>query len=511
DNGRDGCIRSAVGSRGFVIQGGAFARRADDYHTPQGIQRNSFVDSNGASVGGSYVWKDGFAGISYARFASLYGVPGIESAEEKSRIDLHQERFTAKGEWRIRDMGLSAIRASFGYADYAHNELVFDDAVGGDAVGSRFINKAYEGRAEIDHARVWTPLGALRGTAGIQVSKRDLTGLSFEGDNLIEPSTTRKTAGFLFEELQVTPRLRVLGSIRVQNDSVKGATYAEPVSAGGILVDYDKSFNTASGSAGLLYDLPLGVVARLTGLYAERAPEAQELFSKGAHEATGTFELGNPDLHEEKSQTIEAGFKRDKGRFRFDVSAYYTRYNGFIFRHLTGQSCDDDLGSCAPGDAGELKEVIFNQRDARFYGTELSGEYDVSRIWRGVWGVSGRYDFVQARFEDDENVPRIPPHRLGGGVYYRDGRLRARVDVLHAFRHDEIALNETPTSGYTLLNAGIDYTFKLGSHGAITPEFTVGLKGENLLDDDVRNSASFKKDEVLQPGRNVRLYGSVKF
>ncbi|MGD9806682.1 MAG: TonB-dependent receptor, partial [Hyphomicrobiaceae bacterium] len=415
-------------------------------------------------------------------------------------------------EWRVRDMGIEAIRASFGYANYAHNELVFDDAIGADAIGSRFTNEEREGRAEIDHARLRTPLGILRGTAGIQVSTRDLTGLSLEGDNLIEPSTTRKTAGFLLEELQMSRRLRLLGSLRFQNDAITGSTYEDPLAPGGLLVDYDKSFNTKSGSVGLLYDLPLGVVARLTGLYAERAPEAQELFSKGAHEATGTFELGNPDLTLEKGRTIEAGFKREKGPLRFDAAAYYTQYNGFIFRQLTGESCEADLASCTPGGAGgDLMQIVFGQRDATFYGTELAGEYDVGHVGRGVWGISGRYDFVRARFEDDENVPRIPPHRLGGGLYYRDGQWRASVDLLHAFRQDEIALNETPTNGYTLLNAGISYTMKLGAYGDIAPEMTIGVRGENLLDDDVRNSASFKKDEVLQPGRNVRLYGSVRF
>ena len=29
---------------------------------------------------------------------------------------------------------------------------------------------------------------------------------------------------------------------------------------------------------------------------------------------------------------------------------------------------------------------------------------------------------------------------------------------------------------------------------------TIGIKGENLLNDDIRNSVSYKKDEVLQPG-----------
>jgi iron complex outermembrane receptor protein len=39
---------------------------------------------------------------------------------------------------------------------------------------------------------------------------------------------------------------------------------------------------------------------------------------------------------------------------------------------------------------------------------------------------------------------------------------------------------------------------------------TIGLKGENLLDDDVRNHVSFKAHEVLLPGRTIRLYGTVK-
>ena len=72
-------------------------------------------------------------------------------------------------------------------------------------------------------------------------------------------------------------------------------------------------------------------------------------------------------------------------------------------------------------------------------------------------------------------------------------------------------MNETPTGGYVLLNAELSYTVKLDVAGEIVPQLTIGLKGDNLLDDDVRNSASFKKDEVLQPGRNVRLFGTVKF
>jgi iron complex outermembrane receptor protein len=166
------------------------------------------------------------------------------------------------------------------------------------------------------------------------------------------------------------------------------------------------------------------------------------------------------------------------------------------------------LASCGSG--SELKQVIFQQRDATFYGVELAGEYDVARVWRGLWGVSAQYDFVHAEFSDGENVPRIPPHRLGGGVYYRDANWAAGVNLLHAFDQNEIGFGETPTAGYTLLGATVSYTANSGSRDMSRPEFTIGLKGDNLLNDDVRNAVSFKKDEVLEPGASVRLFGSIK-
>ncbi len=42
-------------------------------------------------------------------------------------------------------------------------------------------------------------------------------------------------------------------------------------------------------------------------------------------------------------------------------------------------------------------------------------------------------------------------------------------------------------------------------------EITVGLRGTNLLNADIRNSVSYTKDEVLLPGMSVRLFTSVKF
>ena len=119
---------------------------------------------------------------------------------------------------------------------------------------------------------------------------------------------------------------------------------------------------------------------------------------------------------------------------------------------------------------------------------------------------------VRATFTDGTNVPRIPPVRAGGGVFYRDGNWLARVNLIHAFPQNDIAANETPTDGYNLLKAEISYTRKLASARLGEPrEFTLGLVGNNLLNENIRNSVSYTKNEVLMPGVGVRGFVNVKF
>jgi iron complex outermembrane recepter protein len=138
-------------------------------------------------------------------------------------------------------------------------------------------------------------------------------------------------------------------------------------------------------------------------------------------------------------------------------------------------------------------------------------QWDVVPVSGGVFGVDGQYDIVRAIFTDGTNVPRIPPQRVGGGVYWRSPQWFARVGLLHAFAQDDIADNETPTAGYNLLKAELSYTTKPKQTAFGPQEVTVGVTGNNLLNDDVRNSVSFKKDEVLMPGRTVKFFANLKF
>ncbi len=512
NNGRDFYTMVEQGAGNFVIHADTFKRTADDYRIPGGRQLNTSYDSDGFSIGGSYVFKKGYFGLAYTSFNSTYFIPGADAAAEKNHIVLNQTKLTSKGEWRVGEFGVEAIRYWFSALDYKHDEV---DGLGSSAViGSTFLNKSYEGRLEVQHLPVRTSLGELRGAVGAQWSDRSLSAGGDEGI-LLDPTKTRNVAAYLFEELQVTKRLRLQAAARVEQSNVSGIATAFPSNYLAPPNDPPQfaaknTFVPVSGSAGLLYALPMGVVARATLQHNERAPDATELFYKGPHDSTQTFEIGNPNLKIEKADSVEIGLKRARGDFRFDTSAYYTRFKDFIYKRYTGAFCPDDFASCDPSASG-LDQIVYSQRDATFYGAELQGELDIGALWRGRWGIEGRYDFVNATFTDGTYVPKINPHRLGGGLYYYDRNWLARVTLLHAFAHTEIAAFETPTPGYNLLNAELIYKTQLPPLAGVKQEFIVGIKGENLLDEDIRLSTSYKKDEVLQPGRSVRLFGTIKF
>lgn len=533
DEGKDGSFKATAGSGGVGVHADGFWRDADDYDSPRGTVVNSFVESKGGALGASLIGSDGFVGISVARIESLYGIPGEEAEEGVDpRIDMVQDKVLAKGEWRVRDRGIDAIRFWFGASDYRHNELAIHDPGVDDEfeVGSRFTNKEQEARVEIQHVPVGTVLGEMTGAIGANWGHRKTRGQSFEGESLLEPAETDSVAAFWFEELALTRNLHLQAAARIEHTTVDGKGWQDftedpgdpdhflPTTFAG-----EKSFTPTSASLGLLYQLPFATVARLTGQYVERAPDAAELFSKGMHEATGTFEVGNPNLDVERATTAEIGLKKATGAFRFDASAYYTWYDGFIYRQLTDRECDAEAhaggefhceiagGGGGGGHDHAFDLTYFQQRDATFYGAELAFQLDVAPIWRGLWGIDGQYDFVRAEFENGENVPRIPPHRLGGGLYYRDANWFARAGVLHAFEQDRIGINEIETPGYTLVSAEVSYTFQAESADGMTPVATIGIKGENLADDEVLNHASFKRrEDVLQPGASVRLFGSIK-
>lgn len=510
DNGRTGAASVDAGADGIAVHADGFKTATDSYAIPGGIQRNSATESQGGSVGISAIGDRGFIGLSYSHYDAIYQIPGGEAEEARTRLTPNQDRLLARGEYRPLNGPFEVLRFWAGGSVYRHEEIgIGEDGVEG--VQAIFKNREVEARFEAQHVPVFTALGTLTGAVGVQAGRRVLNS---QLESFLPPTESRMLAGYLFEELAVGGGLRFQAAGRIEGDRLNSIATLFP---GDFLPDgtdpasfaLTRRFAPKSASIGALQDLPYGFVASLNGSYVERAPTGYELFSQGPHDATATFEIGDPTLRLERARTVEISLRRADGPLRLDATGYYTRYTGFIFKRDTGNRCDDDFASCGSGD--ELRQVVYSQANATFYGAEIGAQLDLFAVGDGWAGLEAQYDFVRAQFDDGSYVPRIPPHRLGGGAFVRANGWFARINLLHAFDHTEIAPFETVTPGWNDLRAELAYTQALDPAVYGATEVTLGLQGRNLLDDDIRNSASFKKDEILLPGRNLRLFLTARF
>jgi len=536
DNGLEGGALLDGATGPVAVHFDSFGRRADDYRVPSypylfvpgrpfnGTQPNSSVRMDSESAGASYIFKDGFVGFAVTQNNALYRIPGIDGHDHRTRIDAHETKVTSKGEYRSQSGFVDAVRFWFGATDYKHNELDLADAAdpSTDGVRQTFTNKEQEGRIEVQLLPFNLRFATLTTALGVQGGHQELTAPSPDNAGLWDPNNNYRVAGYMFNEFKFSESTKAQIAGRIEQVNLHGSTPTFPgdflpvPGADDILtttVPRDLSFMPKSISAGVIQSLPWDLVGSVTAQRVERAPKSAELFSRGAHDATGTFDIGNPDLNIEIANSVEVGVRRATGPLRFEATAYYTRFSGFIYRRLTGVMCGDTFESCGNGDPdNEAKQAVYSQKNATFRGVEFQTQYDVAKVLRAVWGVEGQFDTVRATFDDGTNVPRIPPMRLGGGLFYRDGNWLARVNLLHAFAQNDTAPNETPTAGYNLLRAEISYTEKLpDARPGFPREFTVGVVGNNLLNEDIRNHASYTKDEVLMPGASVRAFANVKF
>jgi iron complex outermembrane receptor protein len=456
----DGDLRNAFDYRipGHAVQ--------DDPASASGRLPNSFARQDNVGFGLSTVQSWGYIGASVSTMDKRYGIPTAEQAQ----IDMHQNRYDIDSLVRNPFSGFESARLRIGYTDYRHDEL---DA--GGAPQTNFRNHALETRFELTHER----MAGWRGTLGVQANNERFSALAADGSGATVPATLSNTfAGFLVEEKDVGPvRLSAgarLESVRRQPDELR-----------------DRQFSLGSGSVGGLWTFQPGYGLGLTGSLSQRAPSTEELYSRGPHEATGTFDIGDQDFTKETSHNIELSLQKTEGLVRWKANVFYNRVKNFVYGDVTGVQVD---ASGAAG--GGFNERIFRQGDATIRGAEAEIAYNP----RGA-GWSGRLfaDTSRGTLENAGNLPLQPASRAGIDVNYRQGPWRGSVTMLHAMRQDRLASFETSaTPPYTQLDASVAYTQSLGAY-----DVTWFLIGKNLLNQDIRYSTSLLKDEVPQPGRNL--------
>lgn len=489
DSTRNGAAVVDVGNGLLAIHLDAYTRKTSDLDIPgfavskrksqadgttrenKGTLVNSSADGDGGAIGASLTFDQGYVGASFSTLNNNYGTV----AEESVRIDMKSDRWDLASE--LTDLGgfIQRVKFRMAHTDYEHVELEDGE------VGTTFKNRGLEGSFEAGHA----PIASLNGVIGYQFNNTNFEAL---GEEAFVPSVnTQNQALYVYEELPIN------GENHLQHKISFGArfghTQVDSKNSENFGAGQNNSFNPNSFALGGLYRINelWSVTGNLS--HNERAPSYFELYANGAHIATGQYEVGNANFDKERSNGIDAQLRWKNGKSSMSVGAYYTRFTNFIGLFNTGNEIDVD---------GELlPEAQFNAVPAVFKGLEIEGQYALTDQWLFNW----RGDYVHAKDKrNNEYLPRISPLRLGAGLQYRLNSFSAKLDVLHAFKQNKVAENELETDSYTNVSAMLAYK--------LPTKFNVELfaKANNLLNEEIREHASFLKD-IAPAGERSLLVG----
>ncbi len=477
-------------------------RKADDYavsgYTHDGEKEKrvdgTWNEGQNATVGLSWIGDRGYAGIAYSERKDQYALPGHSheyerchphgthlhcgshddhdheeegevhdhEQEEAPWVDLKSKRVDFRAEYQQPFAGIETVRARAGYTDYQHDEI--DDG----AVSTTFKNKGYDGRLEFVHV----PLAGWEGVFGAQYSNSEFQALGAEA--FLPKTTTENLAGFLIEHYQWNDVHFEVGA-RVEQQQIDATESG--------LKNYDDTAYSASASA--KWQFAPEYAASIAYSYGERMPNAQELYANGVHLATNTYEIGNQDLGKEKSHNIEIGLSKDAGDLGIALNAFYNQVDDYIYANTLDRY-------------ENFRLVEYQQRDADFIGAEGQISYQFSPLYKGKIFA----DHVQAQFNDNSDLPRIPATRAGirfdadFSQQFGDG-IHGGLEYIYGFEQDHIADFEERTPDYHLLNLDISYEQQPSDSWS----YQIYLKANNLFDQTHYNHASYLSS-IPQQGRN---------
>ena len=527
DSGGSGSGMVKFGLGPMVLHLDGFRRNSSDLripketHTPAGKQNaetpsvfgrlpNSASQSDGGAAGASAVWDEGFFGVSYSGFNSAYGAV----AERGVLIDLKQRRWDARGSFIAPARGIKAINYKFSSTDYQHAEL-------GEGEAQTFKTRGTTGRLELVHEKI----GLLEGAIGYQMQFSNMSVESSDPAHALVPANkTKMHSIFLFEEIALEP-LRYQFGARFDRTTVESSARSvhpiipdpiDPLNPSvGVIDDTSeedkpaasREFNAFSLSGGVVYDLNKQYSLALNTGFTQRPPTAVELFARGPHHATGTFEVGSASLGMERALTFDLSFRKKTGRVTGSVSVFYNQFSRFLAMLPTGRKIKD---------GEKLPEYSYGTTRARLYGAEAelvvhlleprlaeekgnsSVDESARRIIQGLH-LDLRTDYVRALDQStDRSLPRITPLRTQAALVHDWNGLQSRFETQYVARQNLTAENETRTASYTLLNASVSYQFKAGP-----TNFEAYVRGTNLTNRDARVHTSFLKDVAPLPGRGV--------
>jgi iron complex outermembrane receptor protein len=449
-------------------------RRAGDLQTPEGPLLNTGIRTKNTSAGVSWAGERGYFGVAGSAYQSGYGIPGGFIGAHPRGVDITMDRYNTQAEGVVRLEGSPArqIETRTSYSRYTHEEYESSGLLG---IEFGVLTWHLSAIARLrDH-------GVLRnGVIGFWGEYRDFAagGLVFT-----PPTLERSAAGFAYQEIALG-RMGFSAGLRYDLKRVDPA-YEKLSPRIGLI--HARRFANLAGAFSGYYRIREGWELGTLLMRSHRAPGIEELFSEGPHLAAYAFEVGNPELQEEKGISTELfmSYRHASGEMAWSLFQY--RFTEYIFPRNTGEMSYRTL----------LPIYQFTGLDAVMSGGEFRFEWLLHRRL----ALAGALSYVQGTFRDDDQpMPWMPP---------LNGRLELRYHfqawtfglTLHAASAQErLGEFEERTAGFAVADLSAQYSCMIA--GRLN---TLDLGCTNLTDTDYRRHLSRVKSILPEPGRNFRI------
>ena len=456
------------------------ARAAGNLKTPEGTLPNTDGAMWSGAIGAARVADWGHMGASFRGYLNDYGIPGgfVGGHQEGVRIEMERtaSKFQAvvdKPAGVFRDLRFDAT-----HTWYEHREIEPPDIL-----GTLFVQQKASGAVLGRHGG-WGPFAA--GAMGARLSWEDFG----YGGGLYTPDTRRlKAALYLLEEVDLGPA-RIEWGLRydwIRTDPLENEGDSD------IGEIRDRNFDSFSGSLGVLYSHGSGLTLGTSAVHAFRAPDINELYSKGPHLAAHVFEVGNTALKGEIGRGIDVFLRFESDRVSAEVTGFHNDIRNYVYGEDTGR-----LNQRIP-----LRVYQFQGNDAVFTGFEARADIGLGRglvLETAASSVTGSLKIT------GRALPLVPPLRGHVALKYERPLWFIRAEAEMAGRQDRIGEFESATDGYRLFNAAAGARLTLGGRLNV---LTVSL--DNATDIEYRNHLSRVKEIMPEAGRGLSVTYRVVF
>lgn len=223
-----------------------------------------------------------------------------------------------------------------------------------------------------------------------------------------------------------------------------------------------------------------------------RAPNLAELSANGLHEGIYTYEIGNPQLKNERNVNGDVTLTFKKSFVQISTSGFYNHFNDYIYLEPT------------TAEWFGFPVYRFKQYDADIYGGELALQVNPPKNKRIQFTLA--YSSLVGRLNSGLYLPYMPANKWQPELRYElktNKRWMAFCYMNASLVMSQNLLNpqEFETPSYQIYSAGLNVTRQ-----TTKGDYVFNLVGKNLLNEAYYDHMSrYKNFGILDIGRNISI------